>query len=223
MTPTDDRFQELRRLLQAYEQPSHGFDDTMEVPGTALSAYLRVAAFVPERAARAVREIHDLLAAGLFSDEIADDVDLLPRIHPPQGVGVEDCLRVVQAHLERFLATPPPPRRSLRPRIPWEWRERFPALTQFLGAYFYQDSLKLEYGSHAEAVDDYLSGEPTEDIEKAAVEIDELLKLDQSEDQLREATATLGLEEPLPTGVSLRQWLIDLQGLIRHHLRTGTS
>ncbi|CAL9302608.1 contact-dependent growth inhibition system immunity protein [Streptomyces sp. SudanB182_2057] len=222
MTPTDDRFQELRRLLQAYEQPSHGFDDTMEAPGTALGAYLRVAAFAPERAARAVREIQSLLAVGLFSDEIADDVDLLPRIHPPQGVGVEDCLRVIQEHLERFLAAPPSPRSSLRPKIPWEWRERFPALAQFLGAYFYQDSLKLEYGSHAEAVDDYLSGEPAEDLGKAAAEIGELLDLDQSEDQLREATATLGLEEPPPAGVPLRQWLVDLQGLIRHHLRAGT-
>jgi hypothetical protein len=223
MTPTDDRFQELRQLLQAYEQPGHVFDDTMEVPGSALSAYLRVAAFVPARAARAVREIQALLAAGLFSDEIADDVDLLPRIHPPQGVGVEDCLRVIQEHLERFLAAPPPPRTSFRPKIPWEWRERFPALVQFLGAYFYQDSLKLEYGSHAEAVDDYLSGESPEDIEKAAVEISQLLDLDQTEVQLREATATLGLEEPPPAGVSLRQWLIDLQGLIRHHRRMSTS
>ncbi|MDN3262263.1 contact-dependent growth inhibition system immunity protein [Streptomyces sp. CSDS2] len=215
----DDRFQELRRLLQAYEQPGRGFDDTTEVPGTALSACLRVAAFAPEHAARAVREIQDLRTAGLFSEEIADDVDLLPRIRPPRGVGVEDCLRVIQAHLDHFLAAPPPPRPAFRPELPWEWRERFPALARFLGAYFYQDSLKLEYGSHAEAIGDYLPGEPAEDIGKAATEIGGLLTLNQSEDQLHEATTTLGLAEPPPTGVPLRQWLVDLQGLIGHHLR----
>ncbi|SOD85502.1 contact-dependent growth inhibition system immunity protein [Streptomyces sp. Ag109_G2-15] len=214
MTPVDDRFQELRQLLRAYEKPGYAFDDTLEAPGSALSAYLRMAAFAPERAAAALREIQDLLMVGLFSDEIADDVELLPHIHPPRGVGVEDCLRVIQQHLERFLAAPPPPRPSLRPKSRWEWRERLPAMGHFLGAYFYQDSLKLEYCSHAEAVDDYLSGEPTEDIEKAAAEIGECLALNQSEDELREAATTLGLHGPLPTGVSLRQWLTDIRDIL---------
>ncbi|MFF8727273.1 contact-dependent growth inhibition system immunity protein [Streptomyces sp. NPDC015171] len=223
MTPTDDRFHELRRLLQAYEQPGYGFDDTLEAPGPALSAYLRVAAFAPERATAVVREIQELLAAGLFSDEIADHVELLPHIHPPQGVGVEDCLRVIQQHLERFLAAPPQPRPAVRPTISWEWRERFPALAHLLGGYFYQDSLRLEYGSHAEAVDDYLAGEPDEDLKTAAAEISDFLALNQATDELREALAVLGLEEPPPAGVSLRQWLTDLKGLIEHHLRQGTA
>ena len=219
MTPVDDRFQELRKLLEAYVRPGYAFDDTLEAPGSALSAYLRVAAFVPERAVAAVREIQSLLALGLFSDEIADDVDSLPHIRPPRGVGVEDCLRVIQQHIERFLAAPPPPRPSARPKIPWEWRERFPALAHFLGAYFYQDSLKLEYDSHTEAVDDYLSGEATEDIELAAAEIGEFLDLNQSEEELREAATTLGFDEPLPAGVSLRQWLTDVRDIITHRSR----
>ncbi|MET8243603.1 contact-dependent growth inhibition system immunity protein [Streptomyces sp. NPDC005202] len=216
MTPVDDRFQELRQLLQAYEQPGYTFDDTLEAPGTALSAYLRVAAFAPERAAAAVREIQDLLAVGLFSDEIAEDVELLPHIRPPRGVSVEDCLGVIQTHLESFLAAPPPPRSTVRPKIAWEWRKRFPALAHFLGAYFYQDSLMVEYSSHAEAVDDYLSGEPQEDVEKTAAEIGEFLTLNPSDEELDEAATTLGLYEPPPAGVSLRQWLMDVRDIIVH-------
>ncbi|MFF7383484.1 contact-dependent growth inhibition system immunity protein [Streptomyces griseoluteus] len=223
MTPVDDRFHELRQLLQAYEQPGHAFDDTLEATGTALSAYLRVAACTPDRAAEAAREIKDLLTFGLFNEVIADDVDLLPHIAPPPGVGVEDCLRVVLHHLERFLASPAAPRPSVRPTIAWEWRERFPALAHMLGAYFYQDSLELEYQSHAEAVDDYLSGEPIEDVRRAASDITEFLALNPSEDALREAAAALGLSEPPPAGVPLRQWLTDIRGIITHRLREGTA
>jgi len=221
MTPVDDRFHELRRLLHAYEQPGYAFDDTAEAPGVALSAYLRTAAFTPERAAAAAREIQDLLSVGLFSDEAADDVELLPHIHPPQGASVEECLRVVLQHLERFLADPPPPQPSARPEISWEWRERFPALAHFLGAYFYQDSLKLEYESHTDAVDDYLSGESTDDIGKTASEIGEVLALNPSADELAEAAEVLGLREPPPADLSLHRWLTDIQGVITEHLRTG--
>lgn len=84
MTPTD-RFRELRDLLRAYESTGHAFDDTLEAPGAALSSYLRTSAFAPGRAEAAAREIDDLLAVGLFSDEIADDVDLLPHIEPPRA------------------------------------------------------------------------------------------------------------------------------------------
>ncbi|MEV6116118.1 contact-dependent growth inhibition system immunity protein [Streptomyces sp. NPDC052109] len=216
MTPVDDRFQELRQLLQAYEQPGYTFDDTLEAPGTALGAYLRVAAFAPERAAAAVREIQGLLALGLFSDAVAEDVELLPHIRPPRGVSVEDCLRVIQTHLERFLEAPPSPRSMVRPKIAWEWRNRFPALAHFLGAYFYQDSLVVEYSTHAEAVDDYLSGELQEDVEKTAAEIVEFVTLNPSDEELDEAATTLGLYEPAPTGVSLRQWLMDVRDVIIH-------
>ncbi|MFE3637954.1 hypothetical protein [Streptomyces sp. NPDC059168] len=80
----DDRFHELRQLLRAYEQPGHAFDDTLEAAGTALSAYLRAASYAPERAAEAAREIKDLLARGLFNEEIADDVD--PWLTDIQGI-----------------------------------------------------------------------------------------------------------------------------------------
>ncbi|MFJ9966609.1 hypothetical protein [Streptomyces avermitilis] len=111
---TADRLQELRQLLYAYEETGYAFDDTVETPGTALSAYLRTASYAPERARAAAREIDDLLAVGLFNDDIADDVDLLPRVNPPKGVGVEDCLRAVRQHLKRFPASPPAPGPAVR-------------------------------------------------------------------------------------------------------------
>lgn len=217
---SDDRFHELSRLLSAYESTGEVFDDTLEAPGCALNSYLRTAARTPDRAATAVREIDDLLAVGLFSDGIADDVDLLPHIEPPRGVSVEDCLRIVRHHLNRFLTAPPAPDPTARPQTSWEWKERFPALAHFLGAYFYQDSLEIEYHSHAEAMDDYLTGEPNDDLEQAASEATEFLTLNSSEDELSEATAVLGLREPPPEGVSLRQWLTDVHSTIRRHLRT---
>lgn len=213
---SDDRFHELSRLLSAYESTGEVFDDTSEAPGRALKSYLRMAARNPGRAAAGVREIDDLLEVGLFSDEIADDVDLLPHIEPPGGVCVEDCLRGVRHHLNRFLTAPPAPDPTAQPQTSWEWRERFPALAHFLGAYFCQDSLEIEYHSHAEAMEDYLTGEPNEDVEQAASEATEFLTLNSSEDELSEAAAVLGLREPPPDGVSLRQWLTDVRDIIVH-------
>ncbi|MFE2964283.1 contact-dependent growth inhibition system immunity protein [Streptomyces sp. NPDC059340] len=219
MTPPDDRFKELRELLRAYEWTGHAFDDTLEAPGAALSSYLRTAAYAPERAESAVREIDDLLATGLFSNQIADDVDLLPHITPPQGVGVEDCLRVVRHHLDQFLAKPPAPSPALRPQTSWEWRRRFPALSHLLTSYFHQD-FSLEYASHAEAIDDYLSAEAPEDHRAAVHDIDGILAVNPTDDELKEAARVLGLREPPPEGVSLRQWLMDIEGIITHRLRT---
>ncbi|BFO17218.1 hypothetical protein SHKM778_36060 [Streptomyces sp. KM77-8] len=43
------------------------------------------------------------------------------------------------------------------PQSRWEYRERFPELSQFLGGHFHQDFFD-EYASYTEAVDDYLAG-----------------------------------------------------------------
>ncbi|MEU3908209.1 hypothetical protein AB0F20_31090 [Streptomyces goshikiensis] len=103
MTPSNDRFRELRELLSSYEETGYVFDDTEKRRGVALSAYLRQAARDPARAAEAAAEIDDLIETGLFSDEIADDVDLLPHINPPRGETVESCLAVIGRHLRQFL------------------------------------------------------------------------------------------------------------------------
>ncbi|MEU6661767.1 contact-dependent growth inhibition system immunity protein [Streptomyces sp. NPDC046821] len=217
-TPADDRFRELRELLRAYESTRITFDDTLEAPGAALSSYLRTTAFAPERAHAAALEIDDLLAIGLFNDEIADDVDLLPHIEPPTGVSVEDCLRVIRHHLGDFLATRPAPRADIRPRTSWEWRHRFASLSHLLTSYFHQD-FALEYQSRAEAIDDYLSIEDPEDQQAAAHEVDGFLAVNPTDDELHEAARVLGLRITPPDNVTLRQWLVDIQGILRHHRR----
>jgi len=215
-TSPGDRFPELSRLLTAYEWTGEVFDDTSESPGRALASYIRTAARTPDRVETAVGEIDDLLEVGLFSDEIAGDVDLLPHIEPPQGVSVEDCLRVIRHHLKDFLAAPPAPDPTARPQTSWEWRERFPALAHLLGAYFHQD-FDLEYQSREEAVDDYLSGEPRDYTLQAAAEINDLLALTPSDDDLEEATGILGLDLEPPDGVSLHRWLTDVRDVIVQH------
>ncbi|WP_371633357.1 contact-dependent growth inhibition system immunity protein [Streptomyces sp. NBC_01259] len=216
MTPSPtDRFRELRDLLRAYESTGHTFDDTLETPGAALSSYLRTKAFAPEQAAAAAREIDDLLAVGLFNDELADDVDLLPHIEPPKGVSVEECLRAVRHHLSTFLSKRPAPRADFRPQTSWEWRHRFPALSHLLAAYFHQD-FSLEYRSRGEAIDDYLSAEAPEDHAAVVREVDGFIAVNTSADDLAEAARVLGLRVTPPDGTELRQWLVDIKGIIRY-------
>ncbi|MET7484815.1 contact-dependent growth inhibition system immunity protein [Streptomyces sp. NPDC005538] len=217
MTSPHDRFTELHVLLQAYEWTGgHAFDDTMEAPGAGLTSYLRVIAPTPQRAAAAVREIDDLLTVGLFSDEIADDVDLLPHLEPPTGASVEDCLRVVRHHLCQFLAKPPTDGAVPRPQTRWEWRERFPGLSHLLGSYFHQD-FSREYGSHAEAINDYLAQEAPEDHQAAAHDIESFLAMNPTPDELQQAARALDLRILPPAGISLRQWLLDIRGILTHH------
>ncbi|MEU6054953.1 contact-dependent growth inhibition system immunity protein [Streptomyces xanthochromogenes] len=217
MTAPSDRFHELRSLLRSYEVVGYAFDDTEEQPGAALDAYLRQAVLHPARAARAAAEIDELLAVGLFSSEIADDVDLLPHINPPHGKSVESCLAVVRNHLVRFLTGPGTPSR-IAPQTSWEWKERFPELSHLLGAYFHQD-FSHEYSSHKEALDDYISGVSPDDLRCVTQEIRDFLGLGESDQQLKEAAATLGLRVAPPRGVRLRQWLVDVQGIIAHHVQ----
>ncbi|WP_327579098.1 MULTISPECIES: contact-dependent growth inhibition system immunity protein [unclassified Streptomyces] len=155
---------------------------------------------------------------GIFSDEIADDVDLLPRIEPPKGVGVEECLRVVRHHLSNFLPKRPAPKAGFRPQTSREWQDRFPALSHLLTSYFHQD-FSLEYQSRREAIDDYLSIESREDQEAVDQEVDGFLAVNTSDDDLKDANRVLGLRITPPDDVTLRQWRLDIQGILRHHER----
>ncbi|MGY6023156.1 contact-dependent growth inhibition system immunity protein [Streptomyces spinosirectus] len=203
--PSQGRFYELAELLNAYTYTDLSFSDTPETPGPGLASYLRTAARDPARAETAVQQIEDLLSVGLFSDEIADDVDDLPHINPPLGKSVEDCLRVVRDHLYRFLQDPARVP-QMNPQTRWEWDERFPELGQLLGGYFHQNFPDF-YGSRDEALDEYIAELPREDREKTAQEIKELLDIAQSEQELDTATSALGLGLLPPDGMTLRQWL----------------
>ncbi|MFG2788761.1 contact-dependent growth inhibition system immunity protein [Streptomyces sp. NPDC048419] len=203
--PAGQRFYALDDLLGAYADAGFAFTDTAETPGPGLASYLRIAAREPARAETAVQQIDDLLSAGLFSDEIADEVEYLPHIRPPMGTSVEDCLRIARDHLNRFLQDPSkvPP---MNPQNHWEWNERFPELGQLLGGYFHQDFSDF-YDSHDEALDEYISEVLPEDQAKAAQEIRELLAMVTSDQELKTATAALGLSYSPPRGMSHRQWL----------------
>ncbi|UYQ62616.1 contact-dependent growth inhibition system immunity protein [Streptomyces peucetius] len=214
MTSYSDRFKELRNLLRSYEETGYTFDDTPDHPGVALAAFLRQAARHPGRAAAAAAEIDDLLSRGLFSEEIADDVDLLPHIAPPVGSNVEACLLLVRQHLAHFLEGSEPPA-PVAPQTTWEWKERFPELAHFLSAYFHQD-FDVEYASHREAVDDYLDGVSEDDLRTVAAEIQQFLVLNADDVSLRESSQTLGLRIGPPKGVSLRRWLNDVREIITH-------
>ncbi|MGW2829134.1 contact-dependent growth inhibition system immunity protein [Streptomyces sp. NPDC001286] len=204
-TPSEPRFYELSDLLAAYANTGFTFSDTAETPGPGLASYLRIAARNPARAETAVNQIDELLSVGLFSDEIADDVEDLPHIRPPMGTSVEDCLRVTRDHLCRFLQDPSriP---LMNPQNRWEWNERFPELGQLLGAYFHQNFSHF-YRSRDEALDEYVSESLPEDLAQAAQELDELLAMVSSEQELHTAANALGLGLLPPEGMSLRQWL----------------
>ncbi|MFD0514234.1 contact-dependent growth inhibition system immunity protein [Streptomyces aureus] len=85
-----------------------------------------------------------------------------------------------------------------------------------LTSYFHQD-FSLEYQSRGEAIDDYLSIESREDHEAVDQEVDGFLAVNTSDDDLQEATHILGLRITPPGDVTLRQWLLDIEGILRHH------
>ncbi|MER6234404.1 contact-dependent growth inhibition system immunity protein [Streptomyces sp. NPDC001663] len=210
--PPEHRFYELSDLLEAYANTGFTFSDTAETPGPGLASYLRIAARDPARAETAVRQIDDLLSVGLFSEEIADEVENLPHIRPPMGTSVEDCLRITRDHLYRFLQDPSQIP-LINPQNHWEWNERFPELGQLLGAYFHQN-FSYFYNSRDEALDEYVSESLPEDLAQAARELDELLSMVSSDQELHTAANALGLGLLPPEGMTLRQWLEFIQNRV---------
>lgn len=215
--PPGQRFYELADLLKAYAYTGFTFTDTTETPGPGLASYLRIAARDPVRAETAVHQIDELLSAGLFSEELAGDVEDLPHIRPPMGMSVEDCLRIARDHLYRFLQDPSQIP-QINPQNAWEWNERFPELSQLLGAYFHRDFSYI-YDSRDEALDEYVSQSEPEDRAQAAQEITELLTMVSSDQELHTATTALGLDLLPPDGMSHRQWL----ELIRQRVTDGNQ
>ncbi|MFJ8542566.1 contact-dependent growth inhibition system immunity protein [Streptomyces sp. NPDC093586] len=211
------RFYEVQELLEAYAAHDCTFTDTPETPGPALSAYLRIVSPDPQRTADAVHQLDDILRTGLFSPEIADDIELLPKIEPPSGRGVEECLRIIREHLVRHLGSPAQQNRSL-PQNKWEYRERFPELNQFLGAHFHQD-FSDEYTSYAEAVDDYLSGASDADLDQLVRDVTGLLAMAATDKDLKQAVSVLGMDVSPPSGISVRRWLEEVAGTVAERLR----
>lgn len=206
------RFYEVQDLFAAYAAHDYVFSDSPDTPGPALSGYLRIVSQDPRRVATAVQQLDDLLLAGLQSSEIAGDVELFPKIEPPAGRSVEDCFRIIRAHLVRQLENPVPAARFL-PTSSWEVRARFPELHQFLGSYFHQDFFN-EYASHSEAVDDYLAGSSREDRNQLVRDITSLLALVGTDGELKQAVSILGMEVSPPAGADIRRWLREVYGIV---------
>ncbi|WP_406260714.1 contact-dependent growth inhibition system immunity protein [Streptomyces chartreusis] len=203
--PPGPRFHELSDLLEAYTDTGYTFSDTAETPGPGLASYLRIAARNPARATTAIAQIDDLLSVGLFSGEIADDVEDLPHIRPPMGTSVEDCLRIAREHLRRLLQDPSQIPQT-NPQTVWEWNERLPELSQFLGGYLHQNYSDF-HATPDDAIDEYVAESAPEHRAQAAQEITELLTMVSSDQELDTATTALGLDLLPPQGTSLRRWL----------------
>ncbi|WP_406255014.1 contact-dependent growth inhibition system immunity protein [Streptomyces chartreusis] len=203
--PPGPRFHELSDLLEAYTDTGYTFSDTAETPGPGLASYLRIAARNPARATTAIAQIDDLLSVGLFSGEIAHDVEDLPHIRPPMGTSVEDCLRIAREHLRRLLQDPSQIPQT-NPQTVWEWNERLPELSQFLGGYLHQNYSDF-HATPDDAIDEYVAESAPEHRAQAAQEITELLTMVSSDQELDTATTALGLDLLPPQGTSLRQWL----------------
>lgn len=214
--PHGQRFYEITELLEAYADTGFTFSDTSEAPGPGLTSYLRVVARNPERGMVAVQQIDDLLTIGLFSAEVADDIEWMPEIQPPTGMSVEDCLRISRNHIDRALqdlSLVP----KANPQNRWEWNEWFPALRQLLGAYLNQRCFDF-YTSPDEAVDDYRNESDPDDVSKCVAEITELLTIVVSDEELDQASDALGLGLLPPAGTTLRQWLEN----IRYRIASAT-
>ncbi|MGW6788054.1 hypothetical protein [Streptomyces chartreusis] len=106
--PAEPRFYELSDLLEAYAYTGFTFTDTAGTPGPGLASYLRIAARDPARAATAVQQIDELLSVGLFSEEIADDVEsqldtattaLGLDLLPPQGTSLRQWLELIRRRI----------------------------------------------------------------------------------------------------------------------------
>ncbi|MGW4222651.1 contact-dependent growth inhibition system immunity protein [Streptomyces bauhiniae] len=214
ITEEGERFPELHELLSSYAFAGNTFTDSTEEAGPALHAYVRQALRTPGALDRVIAEIDDLLRTGLFSDEIADDVDALPHVDPPAGRTVGQCLAVIRSHLQR-IRDGGTYQHSAVPQTDWEWRRRFPELRHLLAAQFNQDFSRF-YGSHGEALDDYFSANPEDAVAETAREIESLLSMAETDGELDRVTEVLGLQVYPPDGVSLRRWLTDIRDIITH-------
>ncbi|GHJ31539.1 hypothetical protein TPA0910_59720 [Streptomyces hygroscopicus subsp. sporocinereus] len=110
----------------AYTQAGYVFTDTPSIPGPALRGYLRVISRFPERGVRALQEIDELLAVGLFSSEVADEVNLMPRVRPVEGKSVEECLSIARDHIRAALRNPQNHAGQV-PQMGREWEDVFPS------------------------------------------------------------------------------------------------
>jgi hypothetical protein len=90
--------------------------------------------------------------------------------------------------------------------------KNYPALAQFLGAYFHQDFL-LDYGNPDAAITAFLAGEPKESVRAACNELDQVIRLVEGMDNPDKFLwQTLGCYySPKADGLAVADWLRQLR------------
>lgn len=83
-------------------------------------------------------------------------------------------------------------------------------LVQFFGAYFHQD-WPLDDPTPEAVIERFLKKTPAEEVQKVVGELDELLALSLTEDELRRMLFEELLCYYLPTETSVRNWLARLR------------
>jgi hypothetical protein len=79
-------------------------------------------------------------------------------------------------------------------------------LVQFFGAYFHQD-WRLDDSTPEAVIERFLKKNPEDETQKVVAELDELLSLPLSEDELRRLLFEEFSCYYLPSGASVRDWL----------------
>lgn len=200
----DRRYGELDQVLRAYTgRPA---DDTEEMPGAALTAYLRhtwhtrpwalaaaesqlreYARTPPGRLRVRLGEFYALPDVGL------DDAEIL------------DWLTLVADHIRHSVEEGLVPAPAT-PDTHWEWHARFPELGQLLGGWFSQD-MPDEFGTHDAAVDDYAASTDRNLVARLTGEIRELLALGLEESEYAVGATELGMEVGTPDRLAMSGWL----------------
>jgi hypothetical protein len=91
-----------------------------------------------------------------------------------------------------------------------------PEISQ-LAAYLHQDWAD-EYDDVWEAVRDFCSDQSADEVRRSADQVHMLLESELDEKQLMDATVKLGIYYyPPGVGLSYREWLRDLEALLRAH------
>lgn len=207
----DRRYGELDQVMRAYTgQPA---DDTADVPGAALTAYLRHTWHTrPWALGTAEAQVREYARNPPGSLRLR-----LGEFYPVPDVGlpasdVRGWLLIIADHIRRSVEegrTPPPS----TPVTRWEWHARFPEAGQFLGGWFSQD-MPDEFGGqddpHGAAVADYASTTDPRIVARLAGELRELLALDLEEPEYAVGVAELGMEVGPPAPFSPSGWLASV-------------
>jgi hypothetical protein len=83
-------------------------------------------------------------------------------------------------------------------------------LAQFFGAYFHQD-WRLDDPTPEVVIKRFLEMNPEDEVQKVVVELDELLSLSLSEEELRRKLFEEFLCYYVPTETSIRDWLSHIR------------